>query len=984
MRINKSLITYIPTSGSGSGSVTSVALTAPTGFVVSGSPITSSGTLAITFAAGYSLPTTTKQGQWDSAYAFTSAFPSGTAQQLLRVNTLGTALEFFTPSFLTSASINATTPLVWNSGTNTMSIPAANNTTNGYLTSTDWLTFSSKQPAITLTTTGNNGSATLIGATLNIPTYTLTGLGGMSNPFSAALGQIIYSNSAGAPLSLSPNTTTTKKYLVSVGDGVNGAAPYWDTIPASIGGSGTTNRIPRFTASGTIGDSIMAENSGTIDIYGTGRVYTEQAGLGQSNFYVSNKDTTAAITHETRIVTQQLGSGYARTLIHAASYLNNTSRGELGVLTEDGGQYVANIGTIFTNGDNAFSVMSTSAVENIRLNTGGVSWLNGGNVGIGTNNPSYKLDTWLASGTGYQLVGRFLGGTNANGNAGGITLGTTQTQAAYIYGEQIASNGGDLVLGTQNAGAYAERVRIKSAGNVGINNNNPTYTLDVSGTIRAALNTTYQTENGPLMAVSATTPNKRISVGYDNTNDFGFISCLHSGVGWKKLVIQGNGGNVAIGHTAAAEQLDVLGNIKLSGYVTGGSWQGNAVYPAYGGTGATSLTGVVIGNGTSSMTAIAGTSGQLLRRNIANTDYEFFTPNFVSNPMTSLGDMIYSNASGAALRLAANTSTTKKFLAQQGDGTSGDAPYWETINASTIGALSSVGIAVPTGFSVSGSPLTSNGTITIGFASGYALPTTAKQSEWDSAYTNRITNLTTTGNSGAASLISNTLNIPNYTLAGLGGLSNPMTGANGAGDMIYGNAAGAPLRLAPNTSTTKKYLSMTGDGTNGDAPFWDTITGFTGTGTTNYITKFTSSSAIGNSLLYDSGVGISIGNTSPQKLVHIAAANGATVMRMENTDTTVSIGETIGAIEFYGNDTASGVGAIIDANGGGLSGEVNVDIWAGTNGNIVGGITVKHTGAINFTPYTSDPSPASAGDVYYNSSTNKLRCYNGTSWNDLF
>lgn len=50
------------------GSVTSVAFTAPTGFSVGGSPITSSGTLALSFAAGYSLPTTTKQSEWDSAY----------------------------------------------------------------------------------------------------------------------------------------------------------------------------------------------------------------------------------------------------------------------------------------------------------------------------------------------------------------------------------------------------------------------------------------------------------------------------------------------------------------------------------------------------------------------------------------------------------------------------------------------------------------------------------------------------------------------------------------------------------------------------------------------------------------------------------------------------------------------------------------------------------------------------------------------------
>lgn len=55
-------------SSAGSGSVTSVALTAPTGFAVTGSPITSTGTLALAFDTGYSLPTTTKQSEWDTAY----------------------------------------------------------------------------------------------------------------------------------------------------------------------------------------------------------------------------------------------------------------------------------------------------------------------------------------------------------------------------------------------------------------------------------------------------------------------------------------------------------------------------------------------------------------------------------------------------------------------------------------------------------------------------------------------------------------------------------------------------------------------------------------------------------------------------------------------------------------------------------------------------------------------------------------------------
>lgn len=73
IRINGTLAT--PTNGifdisTAAGSVTSVGLSVPTGFSVSGSPITSSGTLALGFANGYSLPTTAKQTNWDTAYGW--------------------------------------------------------------------------------------------------------------------------------------------------------------------------------------------------------------------------------------------------------------------------------------------------------------------------------------------------------------------------------------------------------------------------------------------------------------------------------------------------------------------------------------------------------------------------------------------------------------------------------------------------------------------------------------------------------------------------------------------------------------------------------------------------------------------------------------------------------------------------------------------------------------------------------------------------
>jgi len=50
-----------------------------------------------------------------------------------------------------------------------------------------------------------------------------------------------------------------------------------------------------------------------------------------------------------------------------------------------------------------------------------------------------------------------------------------------------------------------------------------------------------------------------------------------------------------------------------------------------------------------------------------------------SNPMTAVGDMIYGSTSGAATRLAGNTTTTKKFMVQTGTGSASAAPTWGSL-----------------------------------------------------------------------------------------------------------------------------------------------------------------------------------------------------------------------------------------------------------------------------------------------------------------
>jgi hypothetical protein len=62
--------------------------------------------------------------------------------------------------------------------THTFNLPTASATNRGALSSADWGVFNGKQNAITLTTTGTSGPATLVGATLNIPQYGGGGGGG--------------------------------------------------------------------------------------------------------------------------------------------------------------------------------------------------------------------------------------------------------------------------------------------------------------------------------------------------------------------------------------------------------------------------------------------------------------------------------------------------------------------------------------------------------------------------------------------------------------------------------------------------------------------------------------------------------------------------------------------------------------------------------------------------------------------------------------
>jgi len=130
-----------------------------------------------------------------------------------------------------------------------------------------------------------------------------------------------------------------------------------------------------------------------------------------------------------------------------------------------------------------------------------------------------------------------------------------------------------------------------------------------------------------------------------------------------------------------------------------------------------------IPDATNSSEVFSGTKGEL----DANVAWSNITGS------TTVGDNLVTLTNPSAITFlrvnADNTVSTLNaadFRTAIGAGTS-----------STTGTVTSVALTVPTGLQVSGSPITTNGTLAVSFASGYSIPTTAKQTEWDTAFTER-------------------------------------------------------------------------------------------------------------------------------------------------------------------------------------------------------------------------------------------------------
>jgi hypothetical protein len=169
------------------------------------------------------------------------------------------------------------------------------------------------------------------------------------------------------------------------------------------------------------------------------------------------------------------------------------------------------------------------------------------------------------------------------------------------------------------------------------------------------------------------------------------------------------------------------------------------------------------------------------------------------NSSTLLGSIPYQSNTDTTTLLSPNTTITKKFLRMTGDGTNGAAPAWDTLVAGDVPTLNQNTSGTASG--LSGSQVANY---------FYAGPTTgpAAAASWRAIVAGDIPTLNQ-NTSGTATTATNLIGGNNTTLLG---------------SLPYQSNTNITTLLSPNTTTTKKFLRMTGDGTNGANPAWDTIT----------------------------------------------------------------------------------------------------------------------------------------------------------------
>jgi hypothetical protein len=687
------------------------------------------------------------------------------------------------------------------SGTITLDIATATTSQNGLLSSTDWSTFNAKQNAITLTTTGTSGASTLVGATLNIPNYgsALTGY----VPYTGATTAIDLNAKTVVNIShLGINTTSVPTILIrAVGD--NNSSSRIAMRGYSSDANSSSIRVTKFR--GTVGAPQAPQSGdslGKFELAGYGT--TSSDGYPQASFEGLATESWGATARGTKVVIKvtpntTITQAVALTINQDKSAVFENSITATSLIKTGGtsSQFLKADGTVDSSAYIALTGLSATAPLSYNNTTGGFTISQAGVSGNG-----YLSSTDWNTFNNKQASGSYITALSGEATASGpgsaaVTLSTSAVTGKLLTGVNIT---GGSISATDSILVAFGKVQNQ-----------------INGVLGGAI---YQ------------------SVWNASTNS----PTLTSGTGTK--------GYYYIVSVAGSTNLDGITDWKVGDWAifNGTTWNkvdnSDAVSSVNGYTGAVSLTTSDITEGS----RLYYTEGRVS----ANTDVAANTA--ARHAAVTIGTANGLSLSTQALSLAlASTSATGALSSTD----------WNTFNLKQA-ALSGTGFVKISGSTISYDNSTyylasnptayisllalsssatgltyTNTTGVFSFTAGYSIPTNASQTQWDTAYSNRIS-----------------------TLNGLtAATQNFSTGMSGTDFNISSTTATHTFNI-PSASATARGLLSSADWTTFNNKQNALTNPVTGTGTTNYLPKFTGASTIGNSnLINDASGNLGLGVT---------------------------------------------------------------------------------------------------------------------------